>query len=528
MPSTFGGSPPTQPRGERYPIYGDRVIASRLWGAAGYKPHAGQASVHSSRTRNRVVSGGRREGKSEVGAWELFVESILTKGYIRQLEEFRRRREFWIVGPEYSDSEKEFRKLYDALKANGAPMDKPGTYYNAHAGDMQLSMYGGRFLCIGKSAKYPDQLVGEGVSGAVMAEAAKLKLSTWYKYVRPTLADFSGWSIHSSTPEGRNWFYDLWREGQDPSNQEWESWRLPSWLNPYVYPRVKGRDLVLRPGQATSTKSLWSGKNIHNPTERDIATLRAALEEGEFNWNALVERLGINPEIASMVRDLPEAEFNQEIGADFSAFVGRVFADFDEELHVGDFHLDYSRPCYAAVDYGYTNPFVWLLVQIDHWGDIYVLDELYETGLTTDDAIAVIQERSLAPRNLSAFYADPADPNDTLTISRKLRVDGIGGGATGGPINDRLRLIRNYLKMKNEHLPWGDPERKPRLMIDRRCKATISDFNLYKYPGNGSENPEKKNDHAPEALGRFFMGHFGPVERDTGRTRVRRARQKRR
>ena len=119
MPSTFGGSPPTQPRGERYPIYGDRVIASRLWGAAGYKPHAGQASVHSSRTRNRVVSGGRREGKSEVGAWELFVESILTKGYIRQLEEFRRRREFWIVGPEYSDSEKEFRKLYDALKAKG-------------------------------------------------------------------------------------------------------------------------------------------------------------------------------------------------------------------------------------------------------------------------------------------------------------------------------------------------------------------------------------------------------------------------
>jgi hypothetical protein len=41
-------------------------------------------------------------------------------------------------------------------------------------------------------------------------------------------------------------------------------------------------------------------------------------------------------------------------------------------------------------------------------------------------------------------------------------------------------------------------------------------MDAYKYPTrrleqqNEPENPMKKDDHAPEALGRFFKGHFGP------------------
>jgi len=50
-------------------------------------------------------------------------------------------------------------------------------------------------------------------------------------------------------------------------------------------------------------------------------------------------------------------------------------------------------------------------------------------------------------------------------------------------------------------------------MIDRKCKNTIRDFNDYRYPDrrdkqetNSPENPMKKDDHAPEAVGRFFAG----------------------
>lgn len=486
-----------------------RPLAYPIWKAGNFKPHLSQAAVLMSPARNKVVSGGRRLGKSEIGAAELDAEVVKTKIALGWLRDHGKRREFWIVGPNYSDSEKEFRKHWDLIKRVGIPMDKPGSYYDAHAGDMQLSLFGGKYIVIGKSAAKPERLVGEGLNGAIMAEAAKMKESTWSKYVRPTLADFNGWSIFASTPEGKNWFYDLWKDGQDPFNEEWASWRIPSWMNPHVYPK--------------------------GASDASVATLRAALEEraNGFNFQQLVRRLKIDPEIASMVRDLDEITFNQEIGADFSEFVGRVFKDFDEEIHVTDCAYDPDLPLYAAVDYGFTNPFVWLLIQVDVWGRVYVIDEFYEKGLTIDDAARELIARGLAPTNMAGFYPDPASPGDTLALEKHLKIPSFGG--TGGEISTRLRYIREALKVRNKHLPWGDPERRPMLEINRKCENMIREFNDYRYPKgeekrdkNNQENPMKKDDHTPEALGRFYHGFYGEPEQSAGHTTVRKGRFARR
>lgn len=482
-----------------------RPLAYPIWRAGRFKPHLSQAAVLLHPARHKVVSGGRRLGKSEIGAAELDAEVVKTKIVLSWLREHGKRREFWIVGPEYTDAEKEFRKHWDLIKRVGIPMDKPGSYYDAHSGDMQLSLFEGKYLVLGKSAKHPERLVGEGLNGAIMAEAAKMKESVWSKYVRPTLADYNGWSIHASTPEGKNWFYENWQAGQDPSNDDWASWRIPSWMNPYVYPL--------------------------GATDTAIATLRAALEERSrgFNFRSLVNRLKMDPEIASMVRDLDEITFSQEIGADFSEFVGRVFKDFDEEVHVTDCAYDPSLPLYAAVDYGFTNPFVWLLIQVDVWDNVYVVDEFYETGLTIDDAAREIDARGLAPSTLKGFYPDPAEPGDTLALEKHLKIPSFGN--TGGEIKTRLRYIREGLKVRNKHLAWDDPERKPKLQINRKCENTIREFNDYRYPKgeerrdkNNQENPLKKDDHTPEALGRFYHGYYGEPEQSAGTTTVRKGR----
>lgn len=464
-----------------------------------YQPHAGQIRFHKAKARNRVVPAGRRFGKSSMGGAELCIEAHATRGILPTLEQEAMRREFWIVGPEYSDAEKEFRFMYNKLKAAGAPFDKPGTYYDAHSGDMQLSMYQGKFMVLGKSAKHPERLVGEGLSGVIMAEAAKQKESTWSKYIRATLADYKGWAIFSTTPEGKNWLYELYMMGLDETNPEWWSMRAPSWLNPHVYP-----------GGATDVK---------------IRTLRAALDQGGFDWHALVERLDIDTEIAQMVRDLTEETFNQEIAAEFNEFAGRVFKDFDEEVHTGSFPYDPAMPLYAACDYGFTNPFVWLLIQEDVWGNVYVIDEMYERGLTIDEAAAEIDARGLAPSSLQCFYPDPAEPGDTKALEKHLKVRARGG--TGGELSRRLRYIRAALKVRNKHLPWGDPERKPKLLIDKRCTHTIYEMGAYRYPRkrssddntNDLEKPLKKDDHTPEALGRFYAGHYGAPEAKNGRAR---------
>ena len=434
------------------------------------------------------MAAGRRLGKSEIGAHELDIEAVRTRFMLNYLHDTSSRREFWIVGPEYTDSEKEFRKHYNALKRMDAPFDKPGTYYDAHSGDMQISLYKGKYLVIGKSAKHPERLVGEGLSGVIMAEAAKQKESTWTKYVRPTLADFGGWSIHSSTPEGKNWFYELWRRGQDPSDTSWQSWRFGSWRNPHVYP-----------GGATAS---------------GLAKLREAIDRGVAITDRLKKDVGIDPEIVELMLDLSTETFNQEVAADFTEFAGRVFKNFDEEVHVGDFPYDPAMKTYACCDYGFTNPFVWLVLQEDWQGNVYVIDELYETGLTIDDAARMIVSKGLAPGSLLEFFPDPAEPGDTLALERHLKVR--ANHNTGGEQKVRLRYIREALKDRNPQLPVGDPNRHPKLQIDRRCVNLIREMQDYRYPDtskdqkrNPSDKPLDKDDHAPEALGRFYRGHYG-------------------
>jgi len=446
----------------------------------GYEPHIVQQRIHRriQDKRFRVVCAGRRTGKSTFGGHELTIRALQAKMRYNELEPFGRRSEHWIVGPEYSDAEKEFRVLWNDLTTLEVPLDHPGSYNDPNGGNMHVSLWGGRFQVHAKSAKYPGTLVGEALEGVILAEAAKLKPSVWTKYIRPTLADYKGWAIFSSTPEGKNWFYEQWQRGQrgDPN---WWSIRMPSWTNNILFP------------------------------------------EGRYD-----------PEITDMESEMTEEKFNQEIGADFTEFVGRVFKDFDEEIHCGHFPYDPSRPVYLATDYGYSNPTVVLFIQKDIWDNVFVIGEYYQVHKTIDE---VAQEIWTHPRLGSLvrvahdLYPDPEDPGASKHLANAWKVTSHGG--TGGLIRDRIDMIRRGLKIQPEFLIHGHPDRAPKLYFDHSCRDTIREMQDYRYPETKDEdtqgpkeNPLKKDDHAPEALGRFYKGHFSDEVRNSGQARQRRAR----
>lgn len=451
------------------------IVKNRIWPALNYSPNPAQVPIHNDHTRNRVVAAGRRTGKSTAGGHELVPEAYRAYFNKAKLEDLGIRMEFWIVGPNYTDAEKEYRVFYNDCKKLGMPFDRPGTYYDARSGNMQVSMWDGKFLVSAKSAAHPESLVGEGLFGVIMAEAAKQKASVWTKYVRPTLADFQGWALFNSTPEGKNWFYEYWQKGQDPEEKEWSSHRFPSWFNTRVFP---------------------GGRK--------------------------------DPEILSMENDLTVEAFNQEVGAQFSDYVGRVFKDWDEEVHVRNLTFDPSLPIYIATDYGWTNPNVALFIQKDVWDNLYIIGEYYERGRTdeemADDLLARFPVYCDKAREL---YPDPEDPGASAVLARKLRLQVRGG--TGGARKTRLDLIRKWLKVVNTHLPEGHEARVPKLFVDRKCVHTIREMDAYRYPEkkadsdkNSLEEPLKKDDHVPEALGRFFAGHYGNAV-EKGRARVRKA-----
>jgi hypothetical protein len=86
-------------------------------------------------------------------------------------------------------------------------------------------------------------------------------------------------------------------------------------------------------------------------------------------------------------------------------------------------------------------------------------------------------------------------------------------------LKTRLSLIRSALKTRPEHLPIDHPERRAGLYVDRTCHSLVWEMREgYRWPErnadnkNSSEQPLDKDNHGPEALGRFFKGHMERFE----------------
>lgn len=420
-----------------------------------YHPHDGQQKVHYEATRHRVLCCGRRWGKTLVGGKEVesvaFIKNFLGEPMMG-----------WIIGPEYSDCEKEFRVIYNTFKSLGIDQVSTKFLNNTENGNMHIkTKWGFDVQC--RSARHPESLVGEGLDFVLLVEAGRHKRKMWGDYVRPALSDKRGWSFTSGVPEGaseNSLLYSLWQRGQDVNKKSWWSIRMPSWTNNIVFPG------------------------------------------------------GINDdEIKEAKDDLTEDEFKRQYGAQFVERIGRVMAEWDDEVHLTD--LEYNRrwPLYAAVDFGYTNDWVWLWIQVDVFNNVYVIgEERYTLRDTEDIARRELKQHPLISKVLTA-YVDPAAPGDANQLRRILGVQ--TNGATGGELKDRLALIRSALKPRPEHLPDGHPEKLPQLFVDRSCMKLAWEMREgYRWPENksdirnDSELPMDKNNHGPEALGRFFKGHM--------------------
>lgn len=82
----------------------------------------------------------------------------------------------------------------------------------------------------GRSRRYKEVVIDE----AAMARHLE---ACWTESIRPTLADLEGGATFYSTPKGRNYFWKLYRLGRDPLEPEWESFRFPTQMNPWINPR---------------------------------------------------------------------------------------------------------------------------------------------------------------------------------------------------------------------------------------------------------------------------------------------------
>jgi hypothetical protein len=82
----------------------------------------------------------------------------------------------------------------------------------------------------------PDAARGRKYNRIVVDEAALVRdLDTvWQASLRPTLSVLGGDAWFLSTPRGLDAFHALYQLGQDPLQEDWRSWQLPSSASPYI------------------------------------------------------------------------------------------------------------------------------------------------------------------------------------------------------------------------------------------------------------------------------------------------------
>lgn len=450
-------------------VSGRKVLRKdRYFHSTGYYPHAAQWDVHKASARFKALSNGRRWGKTLLGGKECEATA-----WVRNSMNMVQRG--WIVGPNYDDGEKEFRVVFDSLKALGVDTISSKFLKNEENGNMHILTNWGWDLEV-RSAAHPESLVGEGLDFVLCVEAGRLTRHMFTEYIRPALSDKRGWALMTGVPElatDVSLLYWGWQRGQDVNRLTWMSWQKPSWTNTIVFP---------------------GGRN--------------------------------DPEILDAEEDLTEDEFDRQYGGKFVERVGRVMKEWDDEFHLADLPYNPDWPLYAAIDYGYTNPFVWLWIQVGPFGEINVIGEhRWELRDTEEIARKELLDHPLTPRCV-AMYPDPAEPDDTNTLQRILKIPARTN--TGGELKTRLQLTRQALKVPEPHAQSGDQHR-PRLQVDRRCTQLAWEMRTgYRWPAhktevkNDSELPMDKDNHGPEALGRFMKGYFEPVEgiRRTRQSRV--------
>ena len=171
--------------------------------------HDGQIVVANSTARFKVLSAGRRWGKTRLGVW-LCLEKAWKGGRA------------WWVAPTYAMALEGWKDLRQIGIEHGVIVkEAERTIITTTGGSVSV-----------RSADAPDRLRGAGLDFIVLDECAYMKEQTWREVLRPTLTERQGGALFISTPRGFNWFEKLYTDSK--KLDDWERWQLPTITNPFV------------------------------------------------------------------------------------------------------------------------------------------------------------------------------------------------------------------------------------------------------------------------------------------------------
>ena len=206
-----------------------------------------------------------------------------------------------------------------------------------------------------------------------------------------------------------------------------------------------------------------------------------------FIWdNPFIDR-----DVIEMYNNLTGVERQRMYEAQWVNQEGLVYPSFDGCV-VDPFQIPKEWPVFAAIDFGFTNPFVYLWLAYDQSNETYYLfDEIYESQKIVEDHAKEIHRRQQEYGRPRWVVADH-DAEDRATLSRH----GIETEKANKDVSAGIQAVTGMLR--------SGPGTK--LRIFRTCVHTIEEGATYSWEeGKSKEAPKKEMDHAMDALRYFAM-----------------------
>ncbi len=255
----------------------------------------------------------------------------------------------------------------------------------------------------------------------------------------------------------------------------------------------------------TSPYSLnWLYKEIikpklKNPEARpDVDLIQARSDENPYFPKAEFDRkkLTMDPRRFAMV-----------YGGSWERPAGLVYDVFDdEENQCEPFQLPTGTKYYAGVDWGYTEPFAFVVRAITPDGRHFQVSEFYKSGLTINDMVAVAKQKQTV-WGIGPIYCDPSQPGAIEEFNRN--------GLRAIPANNDVRvgIDRHYELVKTRRYK----------VFKSTSPYSLDEYDSYHYPDPEDIKPDQtikeakpvgQNDHAMDA-NRYVtvMTHFTDVKR---------------
>lgn len=235
--------------------------------------------------------------------------------------------------------------------------------------------------------------------------------------------------VHNTFESSLGWYPELYQRGLAGNDEGLQSFSLPTWSNLAIYPG--GRE------------------------DPEIKSLEAASSEEWF-----LERYGGKP--------CPPK--------------GRVIHEFQTHIHTGTgdaFEFDPTEMVYIWIDPGYAH-FYAVEVAQKKGDEIYIVDEIFEKGLVTDEIITICKQKPWWNRVIGGAIDIAGTQHQAMAAPTEIwaRHAGVGLRSQRVKIEDGIERMKSLLKVN----PLTG---RPALFINSKCKGLISEMGGCPNPHTG-------------------------------------------